>query len=244
MDDTKLSRLDASEAALIERFKHHPLFAAPMADDLLHRVLLERREVSLIFDEVYARMVVAIDPLSTKNVLRRIIRDEYPAESIAIDGRSHREDLVVDLLHVGVDLQTVNRFEPSAATARILAETKDYVRSILKEPNPSLPCAAFTRFWGEILTSVEYGLLWEAALKQKFEREDASVFYWNHFRYDRKEISFERDYSSDENYADSHSDQLTNEIRHMIRAKQDARLVEGINERAFDLKYEFYTQFL
>ena len=234
--------MDRAEAEMTQRFSAHPALqdVRPVGD--LHDILLERRHLSLMFTQVYDMLLDGVEDAKAKGVIRDIIREEYPRLGVN-DGRSHREDVVVDMIATGLNRVEIVTHRPSVATAAVIAETLDFVFELLSSPKRSLLAVSFIRMWGEVLTALEYERLWYAGIGRFFKRTQDSVFYWYHFEHDRSRHGFVRNYADEPRGAATHSDQLTRCLAQIVRTEADADEVLRVDMRACSLKQHFYDQF-
>jgi hypothetical protein len=202
-------------------------------------ILLERRELSLKFTEAYDRLLEGIDDLELKNIVRIIIREEYPSADKINKGRSHREDLVVDLERTGLSRDQIICHEPSIETVSVVESTMKYLSKILKGKKRNLVAASFIRFWGEILTAIEYESLWKSGLKRYFRGEADSIFYWYHFEHDRSKRTFSKDMGAKYKGGYTHSDMITARLSQIIEDDEDIDLIIDTDSYATNLKIQF-----
>jgi hypothetical protein len=242
MIDLTRADIDLAEGEIIHNFRAHPALRESLSMDEMHQVMLERRHLSLIFTQVYDRLLDGIDEPGAKNVVREIIREEYPRAGVN-DGRSHREDLVIDMIASGISRDTIVAHRPSLHTASIVAETESSVIELLASDKRSHLAIAFIRMWGEILTAVEYEWLWASGLGNYFEHHIDSIFYWSHFEHDRPLRSFVRDYAAEPHGSMTHADQLTRCLGRLIRTGAEVDDLLATDRLACSLKRRFYDQF-
>jgi hypothetical protein len=238
-------RLDEQEAELVAQLRHRTILNRAPEHGLLQTILLERRELSLKFTEVYDRLLEGIRDSAAQEVIRKIIRDEYPGPDPAGGnlGLSHREDLVHDLERIGVSRSRVISYKPSKQTKAIVNATFEAVHKILRKADPQLQAIAFIRFWGEVLTAVEYDALWQAGLSRFFKNSTDSTFYWFHFVHDRANRGFSDIRAPGYIGAFTHSDHLTLRLVDLLDQQGCVEEVMEANRKAASLKTAFYTQF-
>lgn len=244
MISASASALDAYEAELASALKNHPVFRLEENHtDAILKVLVQRRFLSLEFTKVYDMLLAVVDDEDAKGTIRQIIRDEYPA-----DGKSHREDLVDDIRKIcgSGDFLREGR---SQATRKSLAELDEYVDTIIRCAHPSMAAIAFLRFWGEVLTGVEYEMYWYKWLCHKLSKDHKgnlplSRFYWYHFEHDHKAVQFAQRIEMGFTDKPTHADELGS---YLVGAFSDPvlfDLVKEIESRAGAMKIGFYDQFV
>lgn len=152
----------------------------------IHRILLQRywlsEEFTHIYDVALNRLTLASS--DAQEVVRRIIREEYPVDERGWRTPSHREDLVTDLVHLGVTRAQFARSRPTLKTRATIAQARAIVLNFGMESKPDIALLAFLRYWGEVLTAVEYSAFWPRISAELGERE--SVFYLYHKAHDEK----------------------------------------------------------
>src|SRR4051794_14999173 len=174
---------DASEAGLLARFTAHGVFddIEARSQDAFLALLLQRRFLSLLFPVVYD---IGIDGLTDERavrLVREILREEYPDASGA--SRSHREDLVCDLLALGATPSQILESRPTAVTAGVVEETLALMLDAAAAPG-DVRVLTVLRFWGEVLVSVEYGQFWRRMEGQFRASGSTSSFYRPHLQHD------------------------------------------------------------
>ncbi len=113
----EISDIDAeelsSELALLEQTSKLRVDAKSVI--FFRSILLERRWISYHFTPIYN---IGLDLLSAKHeaarqVIRRIIREEYPNDRGSWKTPSHREDLMTDLRAIGASDAVIAASKPS-----------------------------------------------------------------------------------------------------------------------------------
>lgn len=246
-----LANIDAVERAAEEKLlgtlESLNVARLPRAD--FYHILLQRKEISYEFTGTYD----AILSLLTKRahsgvqVIRRIIREEYPDSSTLPKGDlpSHREDLKSDLLSLGISEQKLFNSDATAATLTALLTLRDAIRQLKRAAFPDIALLAFLRFWGEVLTAIEYKYFWDTKIKHLLEK-DRSVFYWSHIVHDERRMKLS-DVASDIK-SNTHSDELGTVLVELLPShhkKRTAALlcIEDATRLAVEHKISFYSQF-
>lgn len=236
-----MKELDEFEDGLIERFHAHPVLAnvTLLPDDDFTAILLQRRFLSLAFTPSYD---LAIDLLRDEpglRIVRVILREEYPDDHGRT--RSHREDMKEDLLRLGVARRTLVRTRPTAATKRAINDAFELISDAGGHDDADLRLLTLLRFWGEVLVSVEYGRLWERmGPLLTHDGGTRSHFYYPHHVHDAKTHPL----ATASSQSASHSDRLAARIRELLTHEASSHSFKEMEERALQLKVNFYNQFL
>lgn len=236
-------QLDSHEHRQIEKLRLHSVFSrSSRSKAYFIEILIQRRFFSLEFTKIYDVLLEAVVAEPAKRVIRRIIREEYPSGA-----KSHREDLVDDICKLGVSRDFI-RQKKSAHTRLCLNELDQYVEEILTSHQSSIASIAFLRFWGEVLTAVEYDIFWGKWLHKRLSKSGESElpmskFYWFHFDHDRKLIPFSQRAGKGSREKPTHADELAGYLAKEIANPSVLELVKDIETRAADLKMSFYDQF-
>lgn len=123
---------------------------------------------------------LSIEADCARSTIREIIQEEYP---IGVDIPSHRENLMTDLIQMGVKHSEIKKTVPTKET---LTSIREAFESIIKfshnEKFSDIMLLAFLRYWGEVLTALEYKLLW-SKINELLEGKN-SVFYFAHIKHD------------------------------------------------------------
>jgi hypothetical protein len=236
-----MRQLDQFEDELIERLKEHPVLAnvALLSDDDFAAILLQRRFVSLGFTPAYDLAIDLLNDETARRIARTILREEYPDSSGHT--RSHREDMKEDLLHLGITRQAIVETRPTAATKRAINDTFELIADAGCHGNADLRLLTILRFWGEVLVSVEYGLLWERMQPLlASEGENRSRFYYPHHVHDAKAHPL----ASLSLLSSTHSDRLATRMSELLAREASTDCFMEVEERALQLRLTFYSQFL
>jgi hypothetical protein len=234
--------LNKAEDKLIEAFRNHLVFKniEVISDSSFLRILLQRRFLSLIFTVVYDLSIDAIENRGCKEIVRKILRDEYPLRNFE-ETPTHREDMFHDLLMVGAKREDILKELPSKITKKVIEETLAMVQGAATEESAELKVLTILRFWGEVLVAFEYQEYWKRLASYFNEREDGrSRFYQPHFEHDIKTKSL-FDTSILET---THSDRLGFYLNRLLKTEGDRRNFINTEQAVFKVKYKFYDQFL
>ncbi|MBK8277545.1 MAG: hypothetical protein IPK92_17505 [Nitrospira sp.] len=242
-----LSLLDKIEDEGIERLKLviSKLRPETMKFEKLAEVLLQRYWISQEFTHIYdaGQDRLTLQAIAARPTIRRIIREEYPNDRGAWRTPSHREDLVSDLLNVGISWGQFIKSRKSRATNITITSAKNIIYSSAQQPFPNLRIIAFLRYWGEVLTAVEYAQLYPRIKRQL--SETPSAFYEHHMVHDARRYSL-IDLTSSRG-AITHADKLGRQLVDLIRLEDSTvsavATVTKITELAIENKLYFYDQF-
>jgi hypothetical protein len=212
----------------------------------IHRILLQRYWISEEFTHIYDLALNRISPKAAdaQEVIRRIIREEYPVDERGWRTPSHREDLVTDLLHIGVTRPQFASLRPTAQTEAAIKHARAIVLNLGKSSSADILLLTFLRYWGEVLTAVEYSSFWPRILRELSGSE--SVFYLYHKAHDEKvtpmvQVLHRIDLTT-------HADKLGEFIaRELTTGDTDPaesfRLISQATQKAIENKLLFYKQF-
>lgn len=231
--------LDEFEDALIERFRDHPVLRglAGLAEPDLHTVLLQRRFLSLAFTPTYDLAIDLLTDEQSKQIARVILREEYPEDTTPGATPSHREDMMTDMLRLGVPREALVRSRKSPATAAAVDATMELVATAGESPHADVELLTILRFWGEVLVSVEYGALWRRI--GPVLGED-SVFYYPHHVHDGKS----RPLAAASPLSLTHSDQMGLRLTQLMTEPEARQRFRAVELAVVDIKTAFYDQFL
>ena len=184
-----LAELDQYEDALIQQFKQQRCFQRlpTFSDEQFFQILLQRRFLSLAFTPVYDLAIDGLTDPKAKQTARRILREEYPGERGTVP--SHREDLMSDLLQLGLTRQAILNTTPSPATLAVIQETFALFVDAADDELYQVKLLTILRFWGEVLIAAEYEMLWGRlqTLGLTATGSQRSRFYYLHFIHDAKQ---------------------------------------------------------
>jgi hypothetical protein len=220
--------LDEFEDVLIEQFRKHPVLRSleTLPEPDLHTVLLQRRFLSLAFTMAYD---LAIDLLTDEQ--------EYPGDTTPGSTPSHREDMMTDILRLGVPRAALVRSRKSPATAASIDATMELIATAGDSKYADVELLTILRFWGEVLVSVEYGELWRRIGPVL---GDKSVFYYPHHVHDGKS----RPLAAASPLSLTHSDQMGLRLVQLIDSTAARQRFRDAEQAVVDVKTAFYDQFL
>lgn len=188
-----LADLDRYEDELIQQFKQQVCFQrlATFSNEQFLQILLQRRFLSLAFTPVYDLAIDGLTDAKAKQIARRILREEYPGERGTVP--SHREDLMSDLLQLGLTRHTILNSTPSPATLAVIQQTFALFAGAPDDAHDDahyqVKLLTILRFWGEVLIAAEYEMLWGRlqTLGLTATGPQRSRFYYLHFIHDAKQ---------------------------------------------------------
>lgn len=238
-----LDDLNNYEDQLIQRFQKHPCLhnLAGLSQANFVGLLLQRRFLSLAFTPVYD---MAIDGLLTNSKAqqsaRRILREEYPGA----DGTepSHRENLIYDLKRIGLTHYQIMNSVPSSATFKTIQRTVAFFAGDPVALHYQIKLITLLRFWGEVLISAEYQMLWSRLQSMGLQKtgESRSRFYYPHIVHDAKRKPLGQ-YSIN---ATTHPDQLALSLQALLNTKEAIAHCAEIETEIVAVKSAFYDQFI
>lgn len=237
-----LAQLNQVEDDLIRTFQQHRCFQQIM--DLpttrFLEILLQRRFLSLAFTPIYDLAIDGLLDNMARQVARRILREEYPGERGNIP--SHREDLVTDLLVLGISRHQVINSQPTAQTLQALQQSIAFLTGNLEDPLYQVKLLTFLRFWGEVLVAAEYEMLWKRmeAMGLSGSGEKRSRFYYPHLVHDAKKKSLAQLSLT----GSTHSDQLAISLKAVLQNAASLHYCAEVTGAIVALKTQFYDQFL
>lgn len=212
--------------------------------EIIQKILIQRHWLSHIFTPIYdiALNFLSPDSKSAKVLIRGIIREEYPD----LDGhtRSHREDLIEELKMMGIAHSLIVNSPPTIETSAVIEEAFSMVFDFSKKEYSDVMLIAFLRYWGEVLTAVEYRLFWPRI--EKLLDGKKSVFYRNHIDHDRNTVKFSKLHNTPR--GGTHADHLGRKLDQILRTKKFSNndaidAVLKAVEKSADNKVLFYKQF-
>jgi hypothetical protein len=246
MNKSKREEIDRNEDLLIEDFRSHSLLKEikDVDRDKLQKILIQRRFMSYIFTNAYDMSIDGLYDESAKKRLRSILRDEYPDQSGSTP--SHREDLLQDLVTIGIGKPTLLKSEPSNETREIIDATISLIRHLYDSEHSDLAIVTFIRFWGEVLVAVEYKILWERI--KKYFSGKPSRFYSPHLVHDQKRKPIFDFIDGAETHADNLARYIANYLNFASENEQEllakVKVFEDTEKEVCKLKRRFYDQFI
>lgn len=231
--------LDEFEDDLIARFRDHAVLRdlTELAERDLHTILLQRRFLSLAFTMAYDLAIDLLTDEQSVRIARVILREEYPDDTTPGSTPSHREDMMTDILRLGVARDELVRSRKSPATAVAVDATMELIATAGESAYGDVELLTILRFWGEVLVSVEYGELWRRIGPLLGEQ---SVFYYPHHVHDGKS----RPLAAASPLSLTHSDQMGLRLVQLIDSPDARARFRDTEQAVVDIKTGFYDQFL
>jgi hypothetical protein len=242
----KLDRIEKSLQTEVRNAIRH-LEPIKLDREVFFEILLQREWLSYFFTGVYDIILNRLSQhaTSTRATIRQIIREEYPDLRWPPTGElpSHREDLVSDLLSMGMTEDRHRKSWFTSETKTAADESIDAIHYCLNTDFPDVSLIAYLRFWGEVLTAVEYKELWPRIRLLLGPRE--SKFYLPHIGHDEQQTLLAK--IEDNVDSTTHADELGKFLARLVdSAPTKSRAVdcaEAACRKASDLKINFYRQF-
>jgi hypothetical protein len=241
----KLNALEDLESSKLSEFSNHPVIqyilrSQPAKPLFFDNLLLQRRFISHSITNIYDLTIDATSDIQCKKSLRRIVREEYPGSLGNYNYPSHREDLVSDLIAIGIPLDVILRSRPTEVTKSCIESTLSTLLTYSAEMS-QIKVLAFTRFIGEVLVGEEYKIFWPCISEVLGDKsENRSRFFWNHIRHDSR-IKFTDSIEK----SSTHASDLGIQISSLIGSKMhNLNLFAEAEHAALLIKLSFYNQFL
>ena len=229
---------DTAEAQLLAQLTSHPVLREleELEQAEFIGLLLQRRFLSLVFTVMYDIAIDALTDPTAITLVREILREEYPDASGA--SRSHREDLVSDLLALGATRSQILQSRPTAVTASVVEETLALMLDAAAAAR-DVGVLTILRFWGEVLVSVEYGQFWRRMDGQFRAAGSASSFYRPHLQHDGCEPLVTASES-----LQTHSGRLGGCLVRVLETDSDVEEFAETERRVLAARMRFYDQFV
>lgn len=211
-----------------------------------HKILNERKRLSWEFEKIYNTLVIIVDDAAAKEKIREIISYEFP-----IGVPSHREELIEELVQIGVKRQRAVDMRCSSTTLAAIHKVNKVTEGMCRQKNRQIRALTFLRSWGEISTSLEYKIYWDLFLSKHLKKygDDhdhrdvpESRFYWFHFEHD-KAVSKISDMHEDHCGTHTHADDLGAAIAHTDISSVSENELKNMIGLSIEIKLEFYKQF-
>jgi len=243
----RLTSLNKLELSLMGRLKTHPLMqelpTMPWQDLLF--ILIQRRYLSLTIVNIYEFVIDALMDEPIKKTVREILHEEYPRTTKGVPLPSHREHLFNDLLNMGATAEMILATPESPTTQRIRNESQQVLLSCLQSNHCQVGLVAWLRFWGEVLVSIEYGCFWkrisERLADRHTENKKRSEFYYFHMIHDSRGSDIGQ---KNKLGGLTHSQELAVHLEGLIQTEEALNYCLELEETAFQLKHQFYDQFI
>ncbi len=208
-------------------------------------ILLQRYWISQEFTHIYDAGLDRLTPqaLDARPTIRRIIREEYPNDQGAWKTPSHREDLMEDMLSIGIPWQQFTKSRRSRPTAAAISSARNIIYRSAEQDYADLRILTFLRFWGEVLTAIEYEQLFPRIKRHLSGKQ--SKFYEHHKAHDARIYSLSKLLSC--RGAITHADKLGRELVELVdreSSKSSAlSAMVKVTKLAIENKLSFYDQF-
>jgi hypothetical protein len=242
-----IDQINNFENVLIDRLKSHPLFLRLEEvewDDLL-TILIQRRFLSLSIVNVYEFVIDAVIDPDIKQTVRGILNEEYPRNTKGVPLPSHRELLFQDLLNLGATPEMILKTPETETTQQLRAASNKIMVDCLDRPCSQVGLIAFLRFWAEVTVSVEYSCFWprisERLAKGASRHKIRSEFYYFHMIHDNRSSDLGK-----EGFLGglTHAQELAVHLQKLITDRAALDYCLKLEDQAYQLKYQFYDQFL
>lgn len=245
---TMLDGLNKKEESLIKQIESHPLFShlPSMNWENFIDILIQRRFLSLSIVNTYELVIDALSEEEIKKTVREILNEEYPRTTKGVPLLSHRELLFQDLLNLGATREQILTTLETGMTKRIREEGLRLLTQNFGQECFQVTMVAALRFWAEVLVSVEYSCLWQKIserLSSTYRNSNKlrSEFYYSHIVHDARHS----DVGKEEMFGlRTHSQSLALHLERLIDSEKELDACIDIEEKAFNLKYQFYNQFI
>jgi hypothetical protein len=242
-----IEQVNSYEHVLIDRLKSHPLFLRLDQiewNDLL-TILIQRRFLSLSIVNVYEFVIDALIDPEIKKTVRGILNEEYPRNTKGVPLPSHRELLFQDLLNLGATAEMILKTPETEITQQLRAASNKMMVDCLDRPYGQVGLIAFLRFWAEVTVSIEYFCLWprisERLAKGASRHKIRSEFYYFHMIHDNRSSDLGK-----ESFLGglTHAQELAIHLQKLVVDQAAVDYCLKLEEQAYQLKYQFYDQFL
>jgi hypothetical protein len=242
-----IETLNDYEISLITKFRSHPLFNQidAIAWQNLLTILIQRRFLSLSIVNFYEFVIDALTDEQIKRIVRGILNEEFPRNTKGIPLPSHRELLFQDLLNLGATSEMILITSETPTTQKVRNESYQRLVSCLGEKHCQVGLVAFLRFWAEVLVSVEYSCLWQR-ISERLSNGQAphkirSEFYYFHMIHDSRNSDIGQESILG---GLTHSQELAIHLKRLISSEDALVYCLNLQENAYQLKYQFYDQFI
>jgi len=225
-----LEELDRYENGLIEKFRSHPVFTniKTLSDSEFKNMLVQKRFISLSFTPLYDCAIDAIEDKEGKTLLRQLLREEYPK------GQSHRENLVTDLIKIGITKKEILETEPTKETIEAI---KSLFALLKFQDFHDIKILVSLRMAEELLVAEEYSFIL-AELKSRYNIHiNDSIFYGPHYMHDRKQKPFGVS-------GESHADEFNKILAAIINMEEKCAAAKHAIAAACEARMKFFDQFV
>lgn len=224
------AEIEEYEQEEISRFRKD-LELTNLSNTEFENILLQKRLFSLeFFERFYNTALCSLGNEEAKAIARGIIRDEYPE-----DMPNHREDIVYDLIQIGLDKDTILRAELTAGTK----ETIDAMLGLVKyngEPHYDIHSVTALRIAGEVLAGEELEIICGELERRYGLTKEKSAFYWPHAEHDKKTapVGYK---------GTSHSDRFGELLAVLVTSDKELEIVKSAVDDSYKARSGFYKQF-
>jgi hypothetical protein len=244
-----LETINIFEISLIEKFKSHPLFTQIDSIDWpdLLEILIQRRFLSLSIVNIYEFVIDALVDPQIKQTVRGILNEEYPRNTKGIPLLSHRELLFQDLLNLGANPEMILATPETAVTHMLREQSYQLLVGCLQEKYGQVGLIVFLRFWAEVLVSIEYSCLWPKISERLSHGQSShkirSEFYYFHMIHDSRNSDIGKEGLLG---GLTHAQELAIHLQRLISSESEEALLYcmSLEESIYQLKYQFYSQFI
>lgn len=196
-----------------------------MSDDEFQSFLIELGHLSSHFVRWYETAKLGLDAEPAKELVRRILRDEIPANA-----PTHQEDRLADLLQIGLTKEQILCSPASVTTHVAIDRLYELVR--FPQTEYDLRVLVTLRIAGEVLPGELYGYV-VPELERRFGlQRELSRFYFPHWQHDQKE------------HEGGHADQFAQLLSKLITDACSLATAQDTARKAFDTRMAFYAQFV
>lgn len=224
----KIVELDRLEDGMILEYKNNlDKIIDRMTDKEFKQMLLQRRWTSYYFTLLYDVGIDSMDNENAKKVLRMIRNEEYPQE-----GPSHREDLMHDLMLIGLDREDIINAFPSRQTSKIIQDQINFLK--INNEMQDIKVLTFLRFALEVLVSAEYSVFVKRLEDFGLNRRN-SKFYWPHYLHDMKQNPLGTK-------GKTHSDAIADVLVEMLDNLKKTDFCSRIMQKSHELRSDFFRQ--
>ncbi|NJK53522.1 MAG: hypothetical protein HC936_13200 [Leptolyngbyaceae cyanobacterium SU_3_3] len=242
-----IDTLNNFEISLLKKFRTHPLFEQidKMAWQDLLAILIQRRFLSLSIVNLYEFVIDALTDEQIKQTVRGILNEEFPRNTKGVPLPSHRELLFNDLLNLGATSEMILTTPETPTTKRVRNESHQRTIGCLGEKHSQVGLVTFLRFWAEVLVSVEYSCLWQRISERlsngHSQNKIRSEFYYFHMIHDSRNSDIGQESILG---GLTHSQELAIHLKKLILSEEALVYCLNLQENAYQLKCQFYDQFL
>jgi len=237
--------LNIFEDGLGQQFRNHPVLRAfdALPDSAVIDILLQKRYLSQGFTSPHEDVLPKLGSPHACDAILWILEEEQKP-------RPHPQLLDEDLKTMGVSLTVIP--EETSCTREIRNSLHQMLRKaedtyLLQERSPQQYdsyALAFLRVFGEVLVGEEYARLCPELERRFGLTEERSVFYWPHYRHDKKTQPLGQG-----NEEGNHGESLGKVLAKLV-AQMPPFTVSRFTAAAYgmlngySLRLEFYDQFL